>query len=154
MTSTLRVNSYLDNLLFCVSVSKVVRVIRQPKGNMLLIGIGGSGRQSLTRLASFICDYTTFQIEVSKHYRKAEFRDGECVLIRGGQREWQGKDGYCSEKFGSRGLVSPCNTMWDIVRCSATIGVLWLCIEASSYMQQCVWSLVCAPCSSLCEIDI
>ncbi|KAL8578353.1 Dynein heavy chain 2, axonemal [Nucella lapillus] len=56
-------------------VSKIVRVIRQPRGNMLLVGIGGSGRQSLTRLASHICEYTTFQIEVTKHYRKVEFRD-------------------------------------------------------------------------------
>ncbi|XP_053403795.1 dynein axonemal heavy chain 2-like isoform X4 [Mercenaria mercenaria] len=56
-------------------ISKIVRVIRQPRGNMLLIGIGGSGRQSLTRLAASICDYTTFQIEVTKHYRKNEFRD-------------------------------------------------------------------------------
>jgi dynein heavy chain, axonemal len=43
---------------------------------MLLIGIGGSGRQSLTRLSAFICDYDTFQIEVSKHYRRTEFREG------------------------------------------------------------------------------
>ncbi|XP_025080372.1 dynein heavy chain 2, axonemal-like isoform X3 [Pomacea canaliculata] len=56
-------------------VSKVVRVIRQPRGNMLMIGIGGSGRQSLTRLAAFICEYKTFSIEVTKNYRKQEFRD-------------------------------------------------------------------------------
>ena len=56
-------------------MSKIVRVIRQPKGNMLLVGIGGSGRQSLTRLASYICEYKTFQIEVSKHYRRNEFRE-------------------------------------------------------------------------------
>lgn len=43
---------------------------------MLLIGIGGSGRQSLTRLSSYICEMSAFQIEVTKHYRKAEFRDG------------------------------------------------------------------------------
>jgi dynein heavy chain len=51
-------------------------VIRQPRGNMLLIGIGGSGRSSLSKLASFICMYTVFQIEVSKNYRRGEFREG------------------------------------------------------------------------------
>lgn len=61
------------------TVSKIVRVIRQPRGNMLLVGIGGSGRSSLTRLASHICYYNVFQIEVSKHYRRQEFRDGKCI---------------------------------------------------------------------------
>ena len=45
---------------------------------MLLIGIGGSGRQSLSKLASFICLYTVFQIEISKNYRRGEFREGKC----------------------------------------------------------------------------
>lgn len=57
-------------------VTRIVRVIRQPRGNMLLIGIGGSGRQSLSKLASFICLYSTFQIEISKNYKRAEFREG------------------------------------------------------------------------------
>ena len=47
---------------------------------MLLVGIGGSGRQSLTRLASSILEYRVFQIEVSRHYRKAEFREGKTIL--------------------------------------------------------------------------
>ena len=69
--------------LFCLNllVSKIVRVIRQPRGNMLLIGIGGSGRQSLTRLGAYLCEYMTFQIEVTKHYRKHEFREGESYII-------------------------------------------------------------------------
>ncbi|XP_062072422.1 dynein axonemal heavy chain 2 isoform X1 [Lepus europaeus] len=63
-------------------ITRIVRVIGQPRGNMLLVGIGGSGRQSLARLASSICDYITFQIEVTKHYRKQEFRDDIKRLYR------------------------------------------------------------------------
>ncbi len=56
-------------------VCRAVRVLRQPRGNMLLIGIGGSGRQSLSKLASFICMYSVFQIEVTKNYKRSEFRE-------------------------------------------------------------------------------
>ncbi|VDQ17260.1 unnamed protein product [Trichobilharzia regenti] len=48
---------------------------------MLLIGIGGSGRQSLSRLAAYICEYKTFQVEVTKHYRKQEFREGKYEFL-------------------------------------------------------------------------
>lgn len=63
-------------------VTRIVRVIGQPRGNMLLVGIGGSGRQSLARLASSICEYITFQIEVTKHYRKQEFREGTAGFLK------------------------------------------------------------------------
>lgn len=64
---------------FCFpsTVTRVVRVISQLRGNMLLVGVGGSGRQSLSKLAAFICEYRVFQVEITKQYRKQEFREGE-----------------------------------------------------------------------------
>ena len=56
-------------------VSRIARVIRLPLGNALLLGVGGSGRQSLTRLATYIEDFELFQIEIAKGYGKNEWRD-------------------------------------------------------------------------------
>ncbi|OXB72394.1 UNVERIFIED_CONTAM: hypothetical protein H355_012866 [Colinus virginianus] len=55
-------------------VARISRVIDQPGGNALLVGVGGSGKQSLSRLASFISKMEVFQIMVNQHYDKVAFK--------------------------------------------------------------------------------
>ena len=56
-------------------ITRICRVLRSPGGNALLVGVGGSGRQSCTRLASSMMDFTVVEIEISKTYGKNEWRE-------------------------------------------------------------------------------
>ncbi len=62
-------------------LARIHRVLRTPRGNALLVGVGGSGRQSLTRVAAFLTKDAqgvrmgTFSIEITKLYRMVEFHE-------------------------------------------------------------------------------
>jgi len=66
-------------------VCKLTRVLRQPGGNALLLGVGGSGRQSLSKLAAHLADHELFMVEITKSYGLREWRDNlKQVLTRCG----------------------------------------------------------------------
>ncbi|XP_076842922.1 dynein axonemal heavy chain 3 [Brachyhypopomus gauderio] len=66
-------------------VSRCCRVLGQHSGHLLSVGIGGSGRHSAARLATFICDYELFQVELTRTYGVADWReDLKRVMLQAG----------------------------------------------------------------------
>ena len=47
-------------------VLRIARILRQPQGNALLLGVGGSGRQSMSKMATYISGFELFQVEIAK----------------------------------------------------------------------------------------
>ena len=67
-------------------LARIARVLGQPRGNALLIGVGGSGRQSLARLAICMANFDCFSIEITRQYGIAMFHeDLKQLLLKAGK---------------------------------------------------------------------
>ncbi|XP_057662093.1 dynein axonemal heavy chain 7 isoform X2 [Diorhabda carinulata] len=68
----------MDIVLFDYALehlSKIGRVLSMRCGSALLVGISGSGRQSLTRLAGELYGYGVHQAEITNNYSISDWRD-------------------------------------------------------------------------------
>lgn len=61
-------------------VCRISRIIESSRGYGLLIGVGGSGKQSLTRLAAFISNLDVFQIQLTKDYSVNDLKTNISLL--------------------------------------------------------------------------
>lgn len=70
--------SKMDLVLFkdaITHVAKIYRVLNLKRGHAFLVGVGGSGRHSLTRLSAFISEMKVYQLEVTKGFGLKQFRE-------------------------------------------------------------------------------
>jgi dynein heavy chain len=71
------VNAVMNLELFedaMTHVCRINRILESPRGNALLVGVGGSGKQSLTRLAAFVSNLEVFQITLRKGYSTGDLK--------------------------------------------------------------------------------
>jgi dynein heavy chain len=71
-------NAVMDLVLFedaMKHICRIVRIVLNVGGHALLVGVGGSGKQSLSRLSAFICSYTVIQIVISSSYSLNDLKD-------------------------------------------------------------------------------
>ena len=63
-------------------ITRIARVLRQERGHMLLVGVGGSGKKSLTTLASVLANCELKSLEPKKNYGKAQFKEDLFELMK------------------------------------------------------------------------
>jgi len=71
-------NAMMDLVLFeeaMLHITRINRIMQNSGGNAMLIGVGGSGKQSLCRLAAFISDFEVRQISVTSSYGVEDLKE-------------------------------------------------------------------------------
>lgn len=72
----------LTDLKSITFAHRISRILEGPRGNALLIGVGGSGKQSLARLAAFISQLDVSQIQLKKGYSVTDLKTDLAVIYQ------------------------------------------------------------------------
>jgi len=84
-------NAFMGLVLFddmMRHITKICRIVLPPSGHALLVGVGGSGKQSLSKLSAFIMGFNLFQITISASYSMNDLRtDLQSVYNKCGPKE-------------------------------------------------------------------
>ena len=81
----------MDLVLFNDAMAHICRISRiAASGHAMLVGVGGSGKQSLSRLTAFILGSTISTITISRTYSTSDLKaDLMAMYIRAGQKDEQ-----------------------------------------------------------------
>jgi dynein heavy chain len=63
-------------------VLRICRVLQQPGGHLLLIGLDGTGRRTCLQLGAYISGHSMFQLNLKRGYGYQEFRDDLKIVSR------------------------------------------------------------------------
>lgn len=80
---------------------RLSRLLAMERGSALLVGVGGSGKQSLARLAAHIAGAFTFQITITKQYSVTNLL--EDIRVGG----WVGGSGCCRSSGSDGAELAP-----------------------------------------------
>ncbi|XP_063712959.1 cytoplasmic dynein 1 heavy chain 1-like isoform X4 [Symsagittifera roscoffensis] len=69
-------NEVLDHVL------RIDRVFRQPQGHLLLIGVSGAGKTTLSRFVAWMNGLTVYQIKVHRKYTGDDFDEDLRIVLR------------------------------------------------------------------------
>lgn len=127
----LQLATFLDA---CDHIARTSRVLRQPGGNSLLIGVGGSGRQSVARLASFIMGCDCYKIEGVTGYSFNEWRkDVKTCLLKAGLHAKDQSLLLCDRQIFSECVVEDVNCILN----SADLLNLYSVEDMEAIVQEC-----------------